>query len=61
MVDYYSLLNVPRNASAVNIKKAYRKLDLKWHPDKNPGCQKDATAKFKEISEAYEVLCDEKK
>eukprot|EP00090_Calanus_glacialis_P038754 TRINITY_DN67552_c0_g1_i1.p1 TRINITY_DN67552_c0_g1~~TRINITY_DN67552_c0_g1_i1.p1 ORF type:complete len:320 (-),score=105.91 TRINITY_DN67552_c0_g1_i1:694-1653(-) len=61
MVDYYSLLEVPRNASAADIKKAYRKLALKWHPDKNPDCQDDATVKFKEISEAYEVLCDEKK
>ena len=61
MVDYYNILEVPRNASASDIKKAYRKLALKWHPDKNPNCQDDATKKFKEISEAYEVLSDEKK
>ena len=61
MVDYYNILEVPRNASASDIKKAYRKLALKWHPDKNPDCQEDATKRFKEISEAYEVLCDDKK
>ena len=61
MTDYYSILEVPRNASASDIKKAYRKLALKWHPDKNPDCQDDATKKFKEISEAYEVLSDDKK
>ena len=61
MVDYYNILEVPRNAPASEIKKAYRKLALKWHPDKNPNCQEDATRRFKEISEAYEVLCDDKK
>ena len=61
MVDYYDILEVPRNSPASEIKKAYRKLALKWHPDKNPNCQEDATKKFKEISEAYEVLSDEKK
>ena len=45
----------------LQISRRHRKLALKWHPDKNPGCQKDASAKFKEISEAYQVLCDEKK
>lgn len=61
MVDYYKVLDVPRGASNVDIKKAYRKLALKWHPDKNPNNLEDATKKFKEISEAYEVLSDDKK
>lgn len=61
MVDYYSLLEVTKNASAADIKKAYRRLALKWHPDKNPTNQEEATKKFKEISEAYEVLSDDKK
>ncbi|KAB0795162.1 hypothetical protein PPYR_12001 [Photinus pyralis] len=61
MVDYYKVLDVPRGASTADIKKAYRKLALKWHPDKNPNNSEDATKKFKEISEAYEVLSDESK
>lgn len=61
MVDYYKVLEVSRSASVSDIKKAYRRLALKWHPDKNPNSQDDATKKFKEISEAYEVLSDEKK
>jgi len=61
MVDYYRVLEVTRNASTEDIKKAYRKLALKWHPDKNPDNLEEATKKFKEISEAYEVLSDEKK
>ena len=61
MVDYYKQLEVSRGASAADIKKAYRKLALKWHPDKNPDNQEESNRKFKEISEAYEVLSDEKK
>lgn len=58
--DYYSVLNVARNAPADEIKKAYRKLAMKYHPDKNPG-DKKAEETFKEVSEAYEVLSDVKK
>jgi len=61
MVDYYRILEVPRNASIEHIKKAYRKLALQWHPDKNLNNKEDATRRFKEISEAYEVLSDDKK
>jgi len=60
MADYYDCLEVSRTANADEIKKAYRKKALQFHPDKNPG-NKEAEAKFKEISEAYEVLSDEKK
>jgi molecular chaperone DnaJ len=58
--DYYDLLGVPKNANADDIKKAYRKLAMQHHPDKNPG-NKDAEHKFKEISEAYEVLSDDER
>ena len=58
--DYYEVLGVERNASADDIKKAYRKLALKYHPDRNPG-DKDAEEKFKEAAEAYGVLSDENK
>lgn len=60
MSDYYDLLEVPRNATPEEIKKAYRQKAIKFHPDKNPG-NKQAEKQFKEISEAYEVLSDEKR
>ena len=58
--DYYKVLGVERKASADDIRKAYRKLAMQHHPDKNPG-DKKAEDKFKEINEAYQVLSDEKK
>lgn len=57
--DFYRILGVAKNASDDEIKKAYRKLALKYHPDKNKA--KDAEEKFKEVAEAYEVLSDKKK
>ncbi|MNQ35749.1 Chaperone protein DnaJ [compost metagenome] len=60
--DYYETLGVPKNASEEEIKKAYRKLAMKHHPDRNHGdTSKDAEAKFKEVKEAYEMLSDGQK
>lgn len=58
--DYYKILGVKKDASQEEIKKAFRKLSIKWHPDKNKG-SKEAEEKFKEIAEAYEVLSDANK
>ena len=60
MTDYYKVLNISYDASAKHIKKTYRKLVLKYHPDKNPN-DKEAEDKFKDIAEAYEVLSDSNK
>ncbi len=60
MADYYKILGVEKGASADDIKKSYRKLALKYHPDRNKG-DKSAEEKFKEISEAYAVLSDDEK
>jgi curved DNA-binding protein len=59
--DYYGVLGVPRNASDGEIKKAYRKLAMQYHPDRNPGKQEWSNEKFKEINEAYGVLGDPQK
>ena len=58
--DYYEVLGVNKGATAEEIKKAYRKAAMKYHPDRNPG-DKEAEAKFKEVGEAYEVLSDDSK
>ncbi|KAJ0234000.1 DnaJ domain-containing protein [Hirschfeldia incana] len=60
-VAYYKVLQVDRNAKDEDLKKAYHKLAMKWHPDKNPNSKKEAEAKFKQIAEAYDVLSDTQK
>jgi len=59
--DYYHILNVSRDANAEDIKKAFRQLAMRYHPDRNPENTEEAGKKFKEINEAYEVLGDEDK
>jgi DnaJ-class molecular chaperone len=59
--DYYAILQVPRDADATTLKKAYRRLAMRWHPDKNPNNVEEAQAKFQEISDAYDVLNDPQK
>lgn len=58
MSDYYKVLGITKSATDDDIRKAYRKLAIRWHPDKNPENQAEATEKFKLIAEAYEVLSD---
>jgi len=59
--DYYEILGIEKTASEEDIRKSYRKLAVKWHPDKNPNNKEEAETKFKEISEAYGVLSDSEK
>lgn len=60
-LDYYKILGVDRNATADDIKRAYRKQARQWHPDKHPNNKDAAEEKFKEIAEAYDVLSDVQK
>ncbi|KAJ7945958.1 DnaJ subfamily B member like [Quillaja saponaria] len=60
-MDYYNLLKVNRNASDEDLKRAYKRIAMIWHPDKNPLKKSEAEAKFKQISEAYDVLSDPQK
>lgn len=60
-INYYDVLQLPKNSSDADIKKAYRKLAMKWHPDKNPDNAEEAAQKFQEIGEAYDVLSDTEK
>ena len=59
--DYYEILKVKPESTQDEIRRAYKKLAIKWHPDKNPDNKEEAEAKFKKISEAYAVLGDKKK
>lgn len=60
-INYYDVLQLPKNSSDTEIKKAYRKMAMKWHPDKNPDNAEEAAKKFQEIGEAYDVLSDMQK
>jgi DnaJ-class molecular chaperone len=57
-VNYYDVLGVPKGASEADIKKAFRKMAIKWHPDKNRDIPDEASRKFQAIGEAYDVLSD---
>ncbi|KAF6027326.1 DNAJB6 [Bugula neritina] len=59
--DYYEVLGISRTATSAEIKKAYRKQALQWHPDKNPEKKEEAETRFKLIAEAYEILSDKEK
>tara|TARA_Y100001954_G_C15528604_1_gene462990 strand:- start:100 stop:549 length:450 start_codon:yes stop_codon:yes gene_type:complete len=61
MTNYYDILNINKNATKEEIKNAYKKLAMKYHPDKNINNKKEAEKKFKEVAEAYEVLSDNQK
>jgi DnaJ family protein B protein 4 len=61
MPDYYKILDINKSATDEEIKKAYKKLALQWHPDKNPDKKNEAEEKFKDISEAYSILIDPQK
>ena len=58
MEDYYAILGIPENASEEEIKSAFRKLAFRYHPDKNQGNEREAEERFKQINEAYSILCD---
>jgi len=60
-MNYYDILDVSQDSDIDTIKKAYRRLAVKWHPDKNPNNIEEATKKFKDISEAYQILSDSEK
>ncbi|KAL6513847.1 hypothetical protein OROHE_019303 [Orobanche hederae] len=60
-VDYYNILKISKNASEEDVKRSYKRLAMKWHPDKNAVNTEEAEAKFKQISEAYDVLSDPEK
>ena len=59
--DYYEVLGIAKSATPSEIKAAYRKMALKWHPDRNPDKKEEAESKFKEVNEAYQVLSDQQK